>query len=71
MEVSLVDTTAGGLEWDRTGTGMETLATGSFRFRKIGEPRQREVVLMTVTAVRPERSAPFIQTLPLYRTGRA
>ncbi|VXB20340.1 hypothetical protein ARTHRO9AX_130070 [Arthrobacter sp. 9AX] len=28
------------------------------------------MVLMTVTAVRPERSA-LIQTLPLYLTGRA
>ncbi|MDQ0871013.1 hypothetical protein QFZ70_003486 [Arthrobacter sp. V1I9] len=31
----------------------------------------REVFLMTVTAVRPQRSATLIQTLPLYRTGPA
>jgi hypothetical protein len=32
---------------------------------------EQEVLLMIVTAVRPERCVPIIQTLPLYSTGPA
>jgi hypothetical protein len=77
LQKSLVN--ASGRSYSRTGSARHTLAvlTGlkpcspnsGTRYRSM--MREREVFSMTVTAARPMRSAPIIQTLPLYRTGPA
>ena len=64
------------LEWGRTGAlhgsaGRKPLLHKTLGTRHRSPRREREVFLMTVTAARTERSAPIIQTLPLYRTGAA